>query len=100
MPAVTLSQLESHLWKAAWLLKGPVDAADFKTTTNKATFAALLSTPTLFVKIISPSSPTRRASIPFSFFKVFPCPSPKKEQRNFTRTYVHLPCANKVKRPK
>jgi hypothetical protein len=24
-------QLESHLWKAAWLLKGPVDAADFKT---------------------------------------------------------------------
>jgi type I restriction enzyme M protein len=26
-----LSQLESHLWKAAWLLKGPVDAADFKT---------------------------------------------------------------------
>ena len=31
MPALTLSQLESHLWKAAWLLKGPVDAADFKT---------------------------------------------------------------------
>ena len=31
MPAVTLSQLESHLKKAAWLLKGPVDAADFKT---------------------------------------------------------------------
>lgn len=29
--AITLSQLESHLWKAAWLLKGPVDAADFKT---------------------------------------------------------------------
>lgn len=29
MPAVTLSQLESHFWKAAWLLKGPVDAADF-----------------------------------------------------------------------
>jgi type I restriction enzyme M protein len=31
--SVTLSQLESHLWKAAWLLKGPgpVDAADFKT---------------------------------------------------------------------
>jgi len=28
---VSLSQLESHLWKAAWLLKGPVDAADFKT---------------------------------------------------------------------
>lgn len=31
MPTITLSQLESHLWKAAWLLKGPVDAADFKT---------------------------------------------------------------------
>lgn len=29
--ANSLSQLESHLWKAAWLLKGPVDAADFKT---------------------------------------------------------------------
>jgi len=29
--AISLSQLESHLWKAAWLLKGPVDAADFKT---------------------------------------------------------------------
>jgi len=28
---ITLSQVESHLWKAAWLLKGPVDAADFKT---------------------------------------------------------------------
>ncbi len=27
----TLGQLETHLWKAAWLLKGPVDAADFKT---------------------------------------------------------------------
>jgi type I restriction enzyme M protein len=27
---LALSQLESHLWKAAWLLKGPVDAADFK----------------------------------------------------------------------
>jgi hypothetical protein len=28
MQAVTLSQRESHLGKAAWLLKGPVDAAD------------------------------------------------------------------------
>lgn len=28
---IQLSQLESHLWKAAWILKGPVDAADFKT---------------------------------------------------------------------
>jgi type I restriction enzyme M protein len=29
--SLTLSQLESYLWKAAWILKGPVDAADFKT---------------------------------------------------------------------
>jgi type I restriction enzyme M protein len=27
---VTLSQLESHLWEAANILRGPVDAADFK----------------------------------------------------------------------
>ena len=34
MPAsdgTTLSQLESHLWEAANILRGPVDAADFKT---------------------------------------------------------------------
>lgn len=31
MNTTSLSQLESHLWKTAWLLKGPVDAADFKT---------------------------------------------------------------------
>lgn len=30
-PAVNLSQLESHLWEAANILRGPVDAADFKT---------------------------------------------------------------------
>jgi type I restriction enzyme M protein len=29
--SITLSQLETHLSKAAWILKGPVDAADFKT---------------------------------------------------------------------
>ena len=29
--AVTLSQLESHLWESANILRGPVDAADFKT---------------------------------------------------------------------
>src|SRR5690625_1089963 len=28
---VELSQLESHLWEAANILRGPVDAADFKT---------------------------------------------------------------------
>ena len=27
---LSLSQLEQHLSKAAWILKGPVDAADFK----------------------------------------------------------------------
>ena len=26
----TLSQRESHLWEAAEILRGPVDAADFK----------------------------------------------------------------------
>jgi type I restriction enzyme M protein len=29
--ATLLSQLESHLWEAANILRGPVDAADFKT---------------------------------------------------------------------
>jgi type I restriction enzyme M protein len=28
---ITVSQLESHLWEAANILRGPVDAADFKT---------------------------------------------------------------------
>ena len=31
MGATTVSQLESHLWEAANILRGPVDAADFKT---------------------------------------------------------------------
>ena len=31
MSALTLSKLESHLWEAANILRGPVDAADFKT---------------------------------------------------------------------
>ena len=30
-PATSVSQLESHLWEAANILRGPVDAADFKT---------------------------------------------------------------------
>ena len=30
-PSIDLSQLESHLWAAANILRGPVDAADFKT---------------------------------------------------------------------
>lgn len=29
--SITLSELESHLWEAANILRGPVDAADFKT---------------------------------------------------------------------
>ncbi|MHC1726480.1 MAG: N-6 DNA methylase [Syntrophobacteraceae bacterium] len=29
--AITLSRLESHLWESANILRGPVDAADFKT---------------------------------------------------------------------
>jgi type I restriction enzyme M protein len=31
LPAIRLSALESHLWEAANILRGPVDAADFKT---------------------------------------------------------------------
>ena len=27
---LTISQLEQYLAKAAWILKGPVDASDFK----------------------------------------------------------------------
>lgn len=30
IPALTLSQLEQHLWDAANILRGPIDAADFK----------------------------------------------------------------------
>lgn len=30
MEKLTLSKLEQYLGKAAWILKGPVDAADFK----------------------------------------------------------------------
>lgn len=30
METISLSQLESHLWEAANILRGPVDAADFK----------------------------------------------------------------------
>jgi type I restriction enzyme M protein len=28
IPQITLNQLESHLWEAANILRGPVDAAD------------------------------------------------------------------------
>lgn len=28
---INLSQLENHLWESANILRGPVDAADFKT---------------------------------------------------------------------
>ena len=31
LPALTISELESHLWESANILRGPVDAADFKT---------------------------------------------------------------------
>jgi len=30
-PSISLSQLESHLWEAAKILRGPIDAGDFKT---------------------------------------------------------------------
>jgi len=38
-----LSQLESHLWEAANILRGPVDAADFKTYAFPLLFAKRLS---------------------------------------------------------
>ena len=31
MTSISLSQLENHLWESANILRGPVDAADFKT---------------------------------------------------------------------
>lgn len=31
LPHITSAQLESHLWESANILRGPVDAADFKT---------------------------------------------------------------------
>ena len=31
MSSITINQLESHLWESANILRGPVDAADFKT---------------------------------------------------------------------
>ena len=31
LPHITPAQLESHLWESANILRGPVDAADFKT---------------------------------------------------------------------
>ena len=31
MPTLTIPQLSNHLWEAANILRGPVDAADFKT---------------------------------------------------------------------
>lgn len=30
-PFISIDQLESHLWKSANILRGPVDATDFKT---------------------------------------------------------------------
>jgi type I restriction enzyme M protein len=31
LPLISIDTLESHLWEAANILRGPVDAADFKT---------------------------------------------------------------------
>jgi hypothetical protein len=33
--SLTLSELESHLWESANILRGPVDAADFHTSSVK-----------------------------------------------------------------
>lgn len=41
---ITLSQLESHLWESANILRGPVDAADFKTYIFPLLFFKRIST--------------------------------------------------------
>lgn len=43
MSLSTLSHLECRLWKAAWLLKGPVDAADLETQIFPLLFSKLFS---------------------------------------------------------
>jgi len=40
---VSINQLESHLWEAANILRGPVDAADFKTCVFPLLFFKRLS---------------------------------------------------------
>ena len=49
---ITLSQLESHLWESANILRGPVDAADFKSYVF----------PLLFFKRISDVNDEERAA--------------------------------------
>ena len=41
--SVSLSQLESHLWEAANILRGPVDAADFKSYVFRLLFFKRIS---------------------------------------------------------
>lgn len=43
MPQMTTSDLESQLWEAANILRGPIDAADFKTYTFPLLFFKRIS---------------------------------------------------------
>jgi len=48
--ATTLSQLESHLWEAANILRGPVDAADFKSYVFPLLFGDIIAKHSLAVR--------------------------------------------------
>lgn len=59
---ITLSQLESHLWEAANILRGPVDASDFKTYIF----------PLLFFKRVSDVYDEERATAVAAYGQDFP----------------------------
>lgn len=60
--ATTVNQLESHLWEAANILRGPVDAADFKTSVF----------PLLFFKRISDVYDEKYARFPRNYRFIIP----------------------------
>lgn len=61
MEKLTLSGLEQHLAKAAWLLKGPVDAADFKVYIFPLLFlsASVMCTTKSFGRLLTTAAATR-----------------------------------------
>jgi len=65
--ATILSQIESHLWEAANILRGPVDAADLTCTAALAeirTKESNLSIP-LYVASAAPANIVSEASAPY-----------------------------------